>query len=286
MNSVGTYVSQWGEGPIWYQDKLIYIDIEGQKVLTFDPARHEEQVWDVGERVGTVVPRASGGLVIAGASGFRFLDTKTGEIEPWIDPESGLPGTRFNDGKCDPKGRFWAGSMDLGKPRQPIGALYRLDTDHSVDKLFDEVSVSNGIVWNKAADTMYYIDTPRAKVEAFDYDNDSGAITNRRTVIDTTGMTGVPDGMAMDDDEKLWVAMCHGGQVQCFDPRAQTPENPVHVLRLPVMEPTAVAFGGPDLEDLYITTGLPSDDAGREDGLLFCAQIDGVRGRPATPFAG
>src|ERR1700712_5563528 len=103
---VGTHVSQWGEGPLWHRDRLLYVDIEAHKVLSFDPTTGLEKIWDVGERVGTVVARESGGLLYAGDHGFSFLNETTGAMQPIADPESGLKDNRFNDGKCDPAGRF------------------------------------------------------------------------------------------------------------------------------------------------------------------------------------
>ncbi len=284
MKTIGKFVSEWGEGPLWHQGRFYYVDIEGHKVICLNPGTEEEQVWKVGERVGTVVPRASGGLVIAGDSGFRILNTTDGSITSIVDPEAHLPNNRFNEGKCDPSGRFWAGTMHLEKPRQATGALYRLDADHSVHKLVDGITVSNGIVWTSDRKTMYYIDTPTLHVDAFDYDDRTGTISNRRAVIDTTGLEGVPDGMAIDVNNRLWVAMCHGRQVICFDPLSEEPSKPVHTLPVPVKEPTAVAFGGPELKDLYITTGL-SNEEHPDDGRLFVTNVD-VAGQPSFSFAG
>jgi len=278
---VGTFTSKWGEGPVWYGDVLLYVDIEGHKIIRFNPVTGEEKAWDVGERVGTVVARDSGGLVFAGDKGISFLDTDTGAITPVVDPEADIETNRFNDGKCDPAGRFWAGTMHLGPKRAPTASLYCLHTDLSIEKKFGPVTVSNGIVWTKDAQTMYYIDTPRKQVTAFDFDNATGAISNERVAIDLQQYQGAsPDGMTIDSEDRLWIAFCHGGVVRCFDPKTAELKAEVTV---PCAEVTACAFGGPDLGDLYITTGSEKDVA--VAGRLFVVR-PGATGVPAKGFAG
>ena len=159
LQTIGTRISKWGEGPIWWNDKLIYVDIEGHQLISLDPATGKEQVWDVGERIGTVVPHTSGGFLYAGDSGIIAFDPTSGTKQNLADPEPEKRATnRFNDGKCDPAGRFWAGTISLVKN---IGdaALYMLDTDGALHLKVDEVTNSNGICWNAGATKMYYIDT-------------------------------------------------------------------------------------------------------------------------------
>ncbi|NNE92199.1 MAG: SMP-30/gluconolactonase/LRE family protein [Verrucomicrobiales bacterium] len=280
---IGDTKAQWGEGPIWWDGKFLWVDIEGHLVIEFDAVTGSETIANVGERVGTVVPRASGGLVIAGDSGFHFLDLTTGATQAITDPESDLPDNRFNDGKCDPAGRFWAGTMHLSKPRQPVGAMWRLDADHSVHRMFDDVTVSNGLVWNRAADTMFYIDSPTDEVVAFDFDLTTGAISGKRTVVDTAGFPGTPDGMAIDEDDNLWVAMCHGGRVMCFD---SSNGKTLEILESPTLEVTAPAFGGDDLSDLYVTTGQSDKTVGDDLAGRTIVKQPGVKGVPAFAFAG
>lgn len=281
----GNTCAQWGEGPVWFDGTLYWVDIEGHLVIAFDPATGNEKVWNVGERVGTVVPRASGGLVIAGDSGFKFLDTSSRDASPapMNDPEADKPENRFNDGKCDPAGRFWVGTMHLLKPRQAVGALYRLDPDHSVHTMLTGITVSNGIVWNAAADTLFFIDTPTEEVRAYDYDRATGSIANQRVVADTTDFKGVPDGMAIDAEDNLWVAMCHGGQIRCFD---SSNGNTLECIDCPTIEVTAPAFGGDDLADLYVATGQSSLTEGDPlAGRLLRANAP-VTGAPSFAFAG
>jgi len=279
---VGENRSQWGEGPIWWEEALYYVDIEGHLVWRYDPETKEERSWSIGERVGTVVPRRKGGLVIAGDSGISFLDPETGEIEPVADPEPEKSDNRFNDGKCSPDGRFFAGTISLKKV-QGDAALYRLDADGSLALAFPGVSNSNGIVWSLDGKTVYYIDTPRLGVMAFDYSAETGALTNERVAFSTKdAVAASPDGMAIDADGNLWIAFCHGSCVVCFDPIGKE----LRRIDLPCREVTAVAFGGVDLEDLYITTGIPGSDVEASAGSLFVVRGLGVRGVRANAFAG
>jgi len=279
IEAVGTRRSKWGEGPLWWRGALLYVDIEDHRVLRFDPASGEEREWDVGERVGTVVPREAGGMVIAGDSGFRFL-AEDGAIEPIADPERDKPDNRFNDGKCSPDGRFFAGSISLIK-KTGDARLYRLDHDRSVHEVFGPVTNSNGIAWSADGRVVYYIDTPRREVLAFDYED--GHFHNLRTVVDTSDQDASPDGMAIDAEGNLWVAMCHGGCVRCFSPESG---EELRRVELPCVETTACAFGGEGLDELYVTTGLHKSLVEEEAGRLFVVRGLGVTGQAANAFAG
>lgn len=277
---IGSHVSHWGEGPLWHNDRLLYVDIEAHKILRFDPATGTEEIWDVGQRVGTVVPREEGGLVWAGDHGFHLLDTTTGISTPIADPEPHLPDNRFNDGKCDPAGRLWAGTICLKK--RPDAALYCLHTDLTVEKKFGPVTNSNGIIWNRAGDTMFYIDTPSKKVRTFDFDAATGAIENERVVWDTADDPSSPDGMTIDSEDRLWIAFCHGAKVVCFDPASKKVEEQID---FPCIETTACAFGGSDLGELYITTGIKPGLEEQHAGRLFVCR-PGATGVPAFAFGG
>lgn len=277
---VGQIRSRWGEGPVWWRDALYYVDIEGGFVHRYDPADGSEKSWPVGQRVGTVVPRASGGLVIAGDNGFLFLDEETGALTPIADPEGEKPDNRFNDGKCSPDGRFFAGTISLTK-KTGAAKLYRLDSDLSVHEAFAPVTNSNGIVWSGDGKTCYYIDTPRCEVLAFDYV--AGELRNPRPVIGTGHIEASPDGMTIDSDGNLWIAFCHGGCVSCFDPATG---NELHRIALPCLETTACAFGGPDLTDLFVTTGVHKTAKEEHAGRLFVIRGLKIKGVPAFAFAG
>lgn len=277
---VGTIHSQWGEGPVWWQGALYFVDIEGHKVHRFDPGDGTEKSWDVGQRVGTVVPRESGGLVIAGDHGLAFLDEESGAVTPIADPEPDKPDNRFNDGKCSPDGRFFAGTISLVK-KTGDAKLYRLDPDLTLHEAFGPVTNSNGIVWSADGKTVFYIDTPRKEVLAFDYE--AGHLRNMRGVVSTAAIDASPDGMAIDADGNLWIAFCHGGCVVCFDPRSG---EEVRRVGIPCLETTACAFGGPDLADLYVTTGVHKSVVEEHAGKLWVVRGLGVRGVSASAFAG
>lgn len=277
---VSNHTSIWGEGPLWQGNRLLYVDIEAHKIIAYTPSTGEERIWNVGQRVGTVVPRTKGGLVWAGDSGFFFLDEATGVSTAIADPEADLPDNRFNDGKCDPAGRFWAGTICLKK--RPDGALYCLHTDLGVEKKFGPVTNSNGIIWSSDGRTMFYIDTPSKKVRAFDFDASTSAMSNERVIWDTSDDPSSPDGMTIDNEDRLWVAFCHGGKVACFNPSTRKVEMQID---FPCVETTACAFGGEDFGDLYVTTGLKPGFNEPLAGRLFVCR-PGAKGVPSTAFAG
>jgi sugar lactone lactonase YvrE len=279
IETVGNYRARWGEGPLWWKDSLLYVDIEGRRVIRFHPATGTEESWEAGERVGTVVPREAGGFVIAGDSGFHFLD-ENGQLTALGDPEPGKANNRFNDGKCSPDGRFFAGTISLVK-KTGDARLYRLDPDLTVHEVFGPVTNSNGIAWSAEGRTVYYIDTPRKEVLAFDYE--AGHLTNLRSVVSTAHHEASPDGMTIDADGNLWIAFCHGACVACFSP--VTGEE-LRKIDLPCLETTACAFGGPELADLYVTTGIHKSVEEADAGRLFVIRGLGVKGLPAHGFAG
>lgn len=275
-----------GEGSLWHDERLLWVDIEGHTVNRYDPVSGRRESWNVGQRVGTVVPRAKGGLVAAAHHGVGFLDTKSGAFELFCDPEGGRPELRFNDGKCDPRGRLFAGTMGLEKPRVP-GTLFRIDPDQSVTAVVGDLGTSNGLAWSADESTFYFIDTPTLEVSAFDYDADTGAITNRRTVVRFPEDGGKPDGMTIDSAGNLWVALWGGAGVVCCDPRSG---NFLEKVEVPALQTTSCAFGGPGLRDLYITSARGGlDDEGLSkwpgSGGIFRAR-PGIAGVPAFAFAG
>jgi sugar lactone lactonase YvrE len=281
--------AELGEGPLWdvARQRLWWVDIEPGLLHCFDPATGDDDMYAIDQRIGTVVVRRSGGLMLAVEQGFAAYDIDSRKLTVIHDPEAHLPGNRFNDGKCDPAGRFWAGTMDMSGERRASGGLYSLDADGTVTKHVEDVQVSNGIVWTSDASTMYYIDTHTCRVDAFDYDTGSGRISNRRPVVRVPEDRGKPDGMAIDGDDNIWVAHWDGWCVAGYDPR--TGETLAHI-QVPAKQVTACAFGGPDLDQLYITTARTgqSDEALKDQphaGSLFLAR-PGVRGVPANSYAG
>lgn len=277
-----------GEGPIWDSEKgvLYWVDIMSSRLYAYDPATGANRAFDVGQHVGTVVPRASGGVMLAVRDGFAAYDPATEELTRIHDPEADQPNNRFNDGKCDPAGRFWAGTMAYAD-QSTQGALYRMDADLSVHKMLDNIGISNGITWSLDHSTMYYIDSIRYSVRAFDYDVTSGAIANERVIIRVPEAFGLPDGMTIDAEGMLWVAHFGGGCVRRWHPDTG---DVLQTIDLPATQITACAFGGAKLDTLYITSAaLNLDDAALraqpQAGGLFSVQ-PGVRGVETFAFAG
>lgn len=277
-----------GEGPLWDEEAqvLYWVDILSSKLFIYNPATRENEEIDVGQHVGTVVTRASGGLMLAVPDGFASFDLESRELKLVATPETHISGNRFNDGKCDPGGRFWAGSMAYENPKDS-GSLYRLDTDMSVHKIFGGVAISNGIIWSLDYTTMYYIDTLRKNVRAYDYANATGNIGNERVIVDWPDDAGLPDGMAIDSDGMLWVAHYGGSCVSRWDPDGGAL---LERIELPVTQVTACAFGGPNLDTLYITSAaqeLDADELARQPhaGGLFSIKTP-YKGVPSFRFGG
>jgi sugar lactone lactonase YvrE len=233
------------------------------------------------KRHDAIWPELSKAIRDAGFSDYSiFLDEETGTLTPIADPEHDQPDNRFNDGKCSPDGRFFAGTISLSK-KTGSARLYRLDPDLTVHEAFGPVTTSNGIAWSADGKTVYYIDTPRREVLAFDYAD--GHLRNLRSVVATGHIDASPDGMTLDANGHLWIAFCHGGCVSCFDPQNA---NELHRITLPCLETTACAFGGPDLADLFVTTGVHKTAKEEHAGRLFVIRGLKDKGVAANAFEG
>lgn len=241
-----------GEGPIWDAEsgKLWWINIFAGELSCFNPTSGENKTYQMGQQIGTVVLQKSGGVAVALENGFYSFDPETEKLTPICDPESDQSENRFNDGKCDPAGRFWAGTMQKIE-EEATGSLYCLEGDGTCHKRETNISISNGIVWSTDASTMYYIDSPTRRIDRFQYDRETGDISDRQTAFELPEGMGYPDGMSIDADDNLWVALWAGWGVAKFNP--QTGEL-LEKLDLPVANVTACAFGGDDLSELFITT--------------------------------
>ncbi len=276
-----------GEGAIWHpgQEKLYWVDIEQHHLNIYDPATEKNRVINVGQPIGTVVPvENENKVLVALKDGIYMLDPESESLQLIVSPEKDKINNRFNDGKCDPEGRFWAGTMGLDG-ESGAGALYRIDPDGSARKMLDHVSISNGIAWSSDHQTMYYTDTPTRRIVAFDFDPETGNISNRRTVITVPEPMGYPDGMTIDKEDKLWVAHWGGHCVARWDPATGKLLQKIDV---PAPHVTSCAFGGKKLDLLYITTARSGLSKGQlEDypmsGGLFVVR-PGVKGVPAFLF--
>jgi len=274
-----------GEGAAWDAagGRLIWVDITGSAVHEVYPDGRARR-WPIPQHVGAAVPRASGGMMLAVRSGFASL-ADDGSVCVVAPVEADDVGTRMNDGKCDPQGRFWAGTMAYAET-PGAGSLYRLDPDGVVHKVLAGVTISNGLGWSPDAAIMYYIDTASGGVDEFRFDAAAGAISGRRRLITVDSADGSPDGMTVDDEGCLWVALWGGGAVRRYRPDGSLDI----VVSLPASQVTSCAFGGRDGGDLYITTaacGLSPRQRAEQPhagGLFRCRP--GVTGPPATPFAG
>jgi sugar lactone lactonase YvrE len=273
-----------GEGPAWHDGRLWWVDIEAKRIHCFDPATGDDRHWRFETRVGFIIPTTRADFVIGLDGTLARFDPRDGKTTIIANPEPDLPGNRFNDAKCDSAGRLWAGTMAVSESPH-CGSLYRIDASWQIERLVKDVTISNGLAWSGDDRTMYYIDSPTRRVDAFDFDPGRGALANRRSIVDVRD--GFPDGMCIDVQGNLWVALWGGWGVGCFD--ARTGEH-VAKVDVPVEAVTSCCFGGPKLTELYITTA--SRDLNAEGhrqqplaGSVFRAHV-GVAGFPTQVFAG
>lgn len=282
ISPIGSRISKWGEGPIFWNNHLLYVDIEGHALVRLDPESGAEEVWEMGERIGTVVPAQDDQFICAGDSGIYSFDPKTGKKVNLADPEANKrPDNRFNDGKCDPSGRFWAGTISTIKKTGDAN-LYKLGLDGSLSLEVPSVTNSNGICWNKDATVMYYIDTPTKKIVSYPFNNNEGSIGQPSMVVDfgALELEGSPDGMTIDSDDMLWVVLCHGGVVLKVDPGTG---KVLQKVELPCVETTACSFGGENMDRLFVTTGVHKTRVEQNAGKVFV--VDGLEARGVAAFA-
>jgi L-arabinonolactonase len=277
-----------GEGPLWDvdQQRLYFIDSFGGTVFRCTADGCEIRAWDVPAKIGSIALRRDGnGAICSLQTGFHALDFKTGECTLIHDPEPDKPATRINDGKVDRRGRFLAGSMDTMEAG-PNGALYRLDPDFRVTKLDDGIIVSNGPCFSPDDKIFYFADSWSGEIWAYDYDVETGTISNRRTFtkIDAAG-GGAADGSTVDAEGCLWNAQVYDAKVIRYTPDGEIDR----VIEMPVKKVTSVMFGGPNLDILYVTSmakpplpRFPGD--GVQRGSLFAIHGLGIRGVPEPRF--
>lgn len=283
--------AQLGECPVWCDRtaRLHWVDIDGRAVHRTDPTTGEDEVRALDVRPGSIALRdRTDHLLVAAEHGLHDLDWATGALTPLAELESGDAPTRLNDGRCDPAGRFWVGSMDDPSDRGAHrGQLHRVDTDLSVTTVETGVGVSNSLAFTPDGRTMYWADTRRGRVEAFDHDPDTGERRNRRVFVDfADGLPGGPDGACVDADLCLWVACVHGWGLARITPQGEVDR----FVELPVEKPTMPAFGGARLDTMFVTTissgGSRSSAPGQPlAGALLVLDV-GCTGLPEPRFAG
>lgn len=277
-----------GEGPLWDvdQQRLYFIDSMDGRVFSTTADGREIRAWDVPSKIGSIALRRGGeGAILSLQNGFHTLDFKTGAVDLIHDPEPDKPNNRINDGKVDRRGRFFAGSMDTME-EGPSGALYRIDPDFSVTKVDDGIICSNGPCFSPDDRTFYFADTWTGEIWAYDYDIDTGDISNRRTFTKVnTSNGGAADGSTVDAEGFLWNALVYDGKIVRYSPDG----NVDRVIDMPVKKVTSVMFGGPDLDVLFVTSmakpplpRFPGD--GIQRGSLFAIYDLGVRGIPEPRF--
>jgi sugar lactone lactonase YvrE len=270
-----------GEGPFWdaEHDRLLLVDMLAGAVLAVD-AEGGVQRHPVSSVAAAIRARQSGGYVLATENGFVLLRPDL-TVEQALPPVFTDPLIRMNDGGCDPQGRFYCGTMAYAET-PGAGTLYRLDADGRVQPVLREVTISNGLQWDGTGNTVFYVDTPTGRIDCFDFDPASGAFANRRTFTDIAE-PGHPDGLAIDEEDGLWVALWGGGAVRRYDRDGRLDL----VIDLPVSQVTACTFGGPERQTLFITTSREGIDPGDQPDAGAVFRYDaGVRGAPQHAYAG
>ncbi len=243
-----------GEGPVWdeHGGRLFWVDITAGIVHRWSPREGDDRVLEVGQPVGSLALGVQGGMVLAVRDGFALIPAGVDRVSAVVDVEREATSSRMNDGRCDVAGRFWAGTMDRDhRPR--AGAVYRLEPIEgtlSATRVIAGVTISNGIDWSPRSDLMYFVDSQTQRIDTFDFDAVSGELGDRRVFVEIPPVDGLPDGIAVDTDGYVWVALFGAGAVRRYSPGGCIDRD----IRLPVTLVTSVAFGGPDLSDLYITT--------------------------------
>ena len=275
-----------GEVPVWdmAEQALYWVDIEGKLLQRYTPATQAVEHWQMPERISSFALREEGGLIVAFASGIALYDLVTGGIE-WIARPDKNPRNRFNEGKCDRRGRFWAGTMD-DRLSAHSASLFRVDRDLTVHRMLGEIGISNCFVWSLENDAFYFADSMDRRIYRFDYDHAAGRIANRSLFTDTTAQNVVPDGGTIDEEGFIWNAQWDGWRVVRYAPDGRIDR----IVEMPVQKPTSCMFGGPDLATLYVTSAIwdLTPDKLKDQpaaGGLFALDL-GIRGVPEPRFAG
>ncbi|CAH2604764.1 6-deoxy-6-sulfogluconolactonase [Rhodovastum atsumiense] len=284
---IGTTTDILGEGPVWCPraQALWWVDIKGPAVRRWDAARDTTQSWSLPEAVGALALRGDGdGLLLALARGLAFFDPATGALSPAAEPHGGDADLRFNDGKCDRQGRFWAGTMGETR-RTPRGRLFRLQPQTGAQPVLEGLTIPNGPCWSPDGRIFYLADSPTRTIQAFPYDPATGEI-GPAACFARIEPPGVPDGATVDAGGYLWSAEHGGGRITRYAPDGRVDRR----LELPVSQPTSCAFGGPDLATLFITSAREGLDAAALAAQPLAGAVlavaTGVRGLAEPRYAG
>jgi sugar lactone lactonase YvrE len=279
-----------GEGPVWDErtGRLHWVDIRAGLVHRYAPADGSDLVLDVGQPVGSLGLGASGGLVLAIRDGFALVPHGSDLIDQVVDVEKELARNRMNDGGCDAAGRFWAGTMaSLWEQESNAGALYVLEEVGAslvATQVIGDITVANGIDWSPDGRLMYYVDSSTQRVDVFDFEVDTGALRTRRVFAEIPSSEGLPDGLVVDSDGCVWVALFGAGRLRRYSPAGRIDLE----VQLPVTLVTSAAFGGADLRDLYITTAKHKLTPEERDDQTYAGSLFGCRpgptGKPANRF--
>ena len=276
--------NELGEGPMWDAESQMFywVDILGDCFYSYDPATGSQERYDIGQPVGTVVLRQQGGFVLALRDGLALWDTTTRTLEFVAQPHGENGGLRFNDGAVDRQGRFWAGTMRMGE-NDLIGTLYRLDPDHTLHAMQPGVSVSNGLGWSPDNTIMYFCDSGPRTIYKYDFDAATGAIENRRVFVEIPDGEGSPDGLTVDSEGFIWSARWDGWKIVRFDPDGKAERE----IPIPAQRVTSCVFGGPDLDQLYITSARIGVDVAGQPHAGGVFRLDaGVKGLAEPKFGG
>ena len=283
-----------GETPVWDSNKglLYWIDFIEKKINCLNPASGEIKTLDLKSKVGTIVLRERGGFLTALESGFNFVDPDLSRLEIISHPEPNRTNNRFNDGKCDCRGRLWISTVSQNfengcATMEPLGSFYCLDTDLSTRTIIDSVVQINGMAWSSDNKKMYLVDTCSFEILQFDFDEEKGAISNRKALIKIPEDFSYPDGMCRDIEDTLWIAHWGGHQVSRWDPKS---EKLIERIPIPAPNVTCCSFGGPDMDELFITTasfGMSDEELKKypDAGNIFSLK-PGVRGPEPFRFKG
>jgi sugar lactone lactonase YvrE len=280
--------NQIGESPVWSssENALYWVDVEGKLIQRWQADDQSIRHWKMAEPVGCVGLRKHGGLVGASRTGFFFLDATTGQVTPISDPEADLPDNRFNDGKVDRRGRFWAGTRNFRDHSKATGTLYRLDPDLSVHRMEEGLRCPNGMAWSPDDRFMYMCDTWARRIYVYDFDTDSGALYNRRLFIELSEDAGFPDGLTVDAEGFIWNAHYNGWRITRYAPDGRIDR----VIPMPVQHVTSLIFGGRDYRTMYVTSGylrLCDEDRKSQPTAGHVFVIDALtHGLPEPMFSG